>query len=381
MKEKTSSAVEPKPNRAFESAQRKLVKIVRSESGGNRATVEKLWEQGFLPDKLQLYDFETNGVSSYLSDVQREMTKGLNGEHAAILNNKLLFEAFFSQCVRTTETVFYTDRGAGVHIQQQEALKRADASYYAKPIFGGGGRGVFRCDVQAGRVLVKGTEHSWDAFEALLLSQAGDYMLTKAIRQHPALARIYAGSTNTIRILMMRDTRTAKGFIASAVLRVGTAETGGVDNFSRGGLSFELDVRTGEVGRGARKHSVKPREIEVHPDTGVRVTGVTIPFWEQAVTAVQEAFDLYRPLRYVGWDLVISEAGPMILEGNNYSDVHLLQVHRPLLADPRVREFYEASQVDRWRETTLPLFERPTAASLRIRLKRMLGRMRPQGSL
>lgn len=43
---------------------------------------------------------------------------------------------------------------------------------------------------------------------------------------------------------------------------------------------------------------------------------------------------------YVGWDIIVTDDGYKIIEGNNYSDVNLLQIHRPLLADPRVRRFY-----------------------------------------
>jgi hypothetical protein len=37
---------------------------------------------------------------------------------------------------------------------------------------------------------------------------------------------------------------------------------------------------------------------------------------------------------------VVTEDGFRILEGNKYPDVHILQVHRPLLADDRIRAFY-----------------------------------------
>jgi hypothetical protein len=39
---------------------------------------------------------------------------------------------------------------------------------------------------------------------------------------------------------------------------------------------------------------------------------------------------------------VDSEGVPVILEANGNSDVNLLQVHGGLLAEPRIRRFYES---------------------------------------
>jgi hypothetical protein len=45
---------------------------------------------------------------------------------------------------------------------------------------------------------------------------------------------------------------------------------------------------------------------------------------------------------YIGWDVVITETGFRVIEGNANSDVDLLQVHKPLLVDPKIREFYRS---------------------------------------
>ena len=43
----------------------------------------------------------------------------------------------------------------------------------------------------------------------------------------------------------------------------------------------------------------------------------------------------------IAWDLVVTRDGCSVLEGNGPPDVFVWEVHTPLLADPRVRRFYE----------------------------------------
>jgi len=46
--------------------------------------------------------------------------------------------------------------------------------------------------------------------------------------------------------------------------------------------------------------------------------------------------------QYVGWDIILSSEGvPMVIEGNRATDVDIMQIHEPLLSDPRRRRFYE----------------------------------------
>jgi hypothetical protein len=47
-------------------------------------------------------------------------------------------------------------------------------------------------------------------------------------------------------------------------------------------------------------------------------------------------------LPYVGWDVVVTDDGIRILEGNSNSGLDGIQHYGPLLADPRVRRFYES---------------------------------------
>ena len=46
------------------------------------------------------------------------------------------------------------------------------------------------------------------------------------------------------------------------------------------------------------------------------------------------------PLRYVGWDIVMTPDSWTYLEANHIPALALFQLHRPVLLDPRLRTYY-----------------------------------------
>ncbi|MBC8021211.1 MAG: hypothetical protein H7X78_08390 [Methyloceanibacter sp.] len=249
-----------------------------------------MWRLGFLPDKARLYDFAKFAPQDYLTDLQHAYTSPLNGPYAELLNNKPIFHAVF---------------GATLPVPAAIACS-----------FGG--------------------DMIWK-FQAQLAATGEPYIVTAAVEQHPVMASFFSETVNTVRVLMMREPG-GDAFVAGAVLRLGTSSSGGVDNFSKGGLSFSIDTVTGKIGQGRRKTGAI---FESHPDTGAPVSGCCIPHWTAVLDCCHAAMAQQPGLQYVGWDVVVARDGPVLIEGNNKSDVNLIQAHRPLLADARVRAFYE----------------------------------------
>ena len=95
-----------------------------------------------------------------------------------------------------------------------------------------------------------------------------------------------------------------------------------------------------------RMHPIKGRGAKPaytrHPDTNVPIEGAVLPHWDAIHHTVLQAAASSPAHRYVGWDVLVDEGGtPVILEANGNSAVNLMQVHGGLLADPRVRRFFE----------------------------------------
>lgn len=100
-----------------------------------------------------------------------------------------------------------------------------------------------------------------------------------------------------------------------------------VSNSHRGSLSVWIDTGTGRLGGGYLDDATGFREMSVHPDTGERFEGAELPDWQAIVDVVTQAASAVPWLRSVGWDILPSSRGPVVLEGNEKWFAESLQAH------------------------------------------------------
>ena len=77
------------------------------------------------------------------------------------------------------------------------------------------------------------------------------------------------------------------------------------------------EVAPVDLASGVTNHAVrKNRFVEKHPDTGVPVVGMEVPYWNQVLELSRRVAQAVG-LGYVGVDIVIDAArGPLLLEAN-----------------------------------------------------------------
>lgn len=128
-------------------------------------------------------------------------------------------------------------------------------------------------------------------------------------------------TVNTIRVYTLKD---GKGIvhIPAAALRVGTPNHC-VDNFHAGGTAWPLDVKTGMVVAGgfSSKGSIHSKYL---PGKDIYMVGFRVPNWDEVCGTVSAAAER-TPLRWLGWDIAVTEDGLDIVEANNGADVDLAQ--------------------------------------------------------
>ncbi len=134
------------------------------------------------------------------------------------------------------------------------------------------------------------------------------------IIQHPELARLSDSGVNTVRIITQLNSRDEVE-ILGARLRVSVNNH--VDNLASGNLAAVVDTKTGKVISKGIYSDITKNEETTHPVSGIVLEGFQIPLWDQSINLAKKAA-LHRPEnRSIGWDVVITEEGPELLEGNH----------------------------------------------------------------
>jgi hypothetical protein len=310
-----------------------------------------LWSHGFLSESRIIYGLDTNDYRQYVSDYYRfVVSPTINGRYSIVASDKLLFARVFGTFGdRLVRDFALIKKDALINFSSHELTTHRDiidlcrtlGTLVVKPVKGGGGSNIYV--LRAVGDQIQTNDVVMEEQEALgFLKTRDGYIVCEFVEQHPYASRIFSKSVNTIRVLTMWDIDEHRPFIAAAVHRFGRNSTAPVDNWTRGGLSCRVDLSTGTLSKGVSY----PKESkliwhEVHPDTKEPLEHVSVPMWEQVKEEVLKMARSVPFLPYLGWDIVVTAQGMKVLEGNNYSDLNLIQVHGPLLNDERVRKFYD----------------------------------------
>ncbi len=311
-----------------------------------------LLRRGFFSEAHVIYDFEKYGYHAFLTDWQRLRTREINGAFALFLDDKIVFEKVFGQDFSVPRNLCLMDRGHTFPLDSRRQVDSLSAlldfvrdvnGLVLKPLRGGGGHGIIFLKHEGDTFTVNGEKTDPRPLLEKILREKISYLATDFIPQGSFALSLYPRTVNTLRIVTMLDPDTGKAFIPSTVQRIGTKASEPTDNCELGGLSVHVDPETGELGKGV----VHPRGkgltwMQHHPDTKERFTGRKIPEWEKMTSLIFKAAEAHPYLPYVGWDIVLGDKGFHVIEGNSYTGVDLLQVHKPFLLDARIRKFYQA---------------------------------------
>jgi hypothetical protein len=311
------------------------------------------WRHGFYAKHSLLYDFDRFGFAAYVSDLERATRlEALNDPvQRYLLNDKLVTFLYLRALGAPTPEVYGYAHGEHAVLFEQHGqgdglgrLLEAHPRLVVKPRGASGGVRFCLVELIDGTTSVNGRRVA-DIRECL----GGSVVISQFVEQHAYASEVFPGATNTLRLLILRDRETREPFVAAGVQRFGTERSRPVDNVSKGGLTAGVDVETGVLGPlVAIPSRSKPRPVrwhDVHPDTGVRVSGSVVPHWGEVQAEVTRVMTSLEGSNCVGWDVVITPDGFSILEGNNRPDVNLHQVHAPLLMEERARKALQTNSL------------------------------------
>ncbi len=288
----------------------KTTAILKQRSGKSR-----LW---LLCDMLRCALKYNAGYIDYkiaqmyrLSDEQKrtQITRGLSNTIVRRMNDKsywYLFDdkATFNELFKDEVRRGWMRVNEKTTVDELKAFLEKYDDIIAKPLEGSSGQGIERF-----------TKESWQGKEAeflkeLIQKQIG--IIEERVIQHSELSRLCPTSVNTIRIATLLGDK--KQGIVYAFLRIGNGRV--MDNVDCGGMAARVDLESGKLLTvGADKQG---NTFTEHPITHTPIIGFQVPFFEEAKAMCLKAAQKVPQMRFVAWDVAVTENGPVFIEGNSF---------------------------------------------------------------
>lgn len=217
--------------------------------------------------------------------------------YISILMNKYIFSKVFSD--------FY-GRKCLITRDVSEALLREMAGESGKVVFKpnckGQGKGV--------RVLPAGSEEELRSAMDFIRGEENG-IVEEYICQHETLSRLNPGAVSIVRFYSVCPP--SGSWLFAPVLTAALSKE--ISNGCQDAVTAMIDIRTGAVITDAVDQN-KVEEYAAHPATGTAFKGLQIPFWEETLQMMRRAVPLASKISNIGWDVAITENGPLIIEAN-----------------------------------------------------------------
>jgi len=265
-------------------------------------------------------DYETFNFVN-LNSKQREtiITRGINNhfvsllnnkEAANILDNKLLFNANFNRFLGRAWINLNTSS-----LQDFSNFVKNKKNIIAKPIDMSCGQNIEKFEIQRTTDIAK-------LYNDLI--QKKQFLVEDSIVQHPQMSYLYPNSVNTLRIVTI--TKNKKVNIMFRSIRMGNSGNI-VDNFNHGGL-FTTIEENGVIKKPAIDK--KGNVYKSHPYTNTKIVDFQIPLFADAIKLAELMALSIPDVGYVGWDIAITEAGPIVVEANPFPghDIYHSIIHK-----------------------------------------------------
>lgn len=217
--------------------------------------------------------------------------------YIGMLMNKYIFSKVFAEfyrrrCVEASE----------VNADLLRRLGEAAGQVVYKPNCKGMGEGI--------RILPVGTKE--EAEESLAcICGVGNGIVEEYICQDAALSRLNPKAVNVIRFYSVCSPEGS--FLFAPILTV--AHKNDISNGCQDALTSLVDIRTGKVLTDAVDQN-EMVDYQTHPVTGAAFRGVQLHYWEETIAMLRRAVPLASKISNIGWDVTMTEEGPVLIEAN-----------------------------------------------------------------
>ncbi|WP_243074857.1 sugar-transfer associated ATP-grasp domain-containing protein [Microbacterium sp. SS28] len=265
--------------------------------------VDMLWQAGFRNVGFQDYidyDFAILNAAERATYMTHPVSNQLSQKYdhpdfRGLFQDKIEFDRVFSEHLHREWMVVEAGNADAV----RDFAQRLGTIVTKEPV-GQAGTGVHR--YHAAEI------EDWDAFHEGLLAR-GELLIEEVIAQHADLAAVCPGTVNTTRVTAFFDGE--KTHILAIAQKFGRGAVS--DQMTYGGFYTMLDDEGRSRGKGYDSHE---NIHEYHPESGVKIADFRLPLMDEVVAFVDRVARVVPQVQYVGWDIVVTPTGPVLVEGN-----------------------------------------------------------------
>lgn len=306
------------------------------------------YRHGFLSSSYVHCELHKNNPKNYLSDYTqgRVVRPAVTPSYHGVFKNKAAFHLSTRKYTNRIPELFGTIRSGYFSPALWEErsslfeLIQDEEEVIVKPVADTGGTGVRKISWTGDSYRVNEQSVSKTDLNTLF-KEFDNYIITEFVHQHQYAATIAPGSVNSIRIVTVKDVETDETFVPVAVHRFGSNDGSPTDNWHSNGFAAPINVSTGQFMKLRRYSKETGMEyFDTHPESGIKITGLRVPQWNIVKDLAVELAEIHKQNPYVGWDIVLTDDGPIVLEGNAAPHSEFIQMGHGLFEDDRVREAF-----------------------------------------
>lgn len=325
---------------------------ISKKNGGNSATelfnlMECKIKTGHGPEAYLMYEFYNKNRENWKSYLNKRQMCDLLFE----VNNKTEFWmfddkiAFYLLCkkfeISSPRVLFsvnapkkYEDI-ADIHnfSDFKSIIQRYDGKKIIfKPVKGSHGEGIFSTVIRKEGVIdqQKNEFYQYKNFYENLTHASKTYMAQKLINPHSDLKKIMPSpACGMIRVVtfLMKDQNVVVPYAGMTIPRHGSV----ISNFMHGingNLTAAINISSGRLNDSigldqdgfVQFHSC-------HPDTQISFNDIIVPRWDEVVALCKNSALVFNTIRFIGWDVAVTDENILILEANVMCDPDGLQLN------------------------------------------------------
>lgn len=307
--------------RLFDMDYKKMLEIVNKvhdRSGKNKLII--FFDMIICSIKYQAgyMDYYVFNFENLKSNIRKTfITRGINNSYIRTMNNREYYHLFdnkveFNKLFKKYLNRDYLDLEDSTYDEFVEFTNKHKL-FMAKPTNMQCGKGIEKIEIKK--------QNLKRLYNKLLENK--QYLLEEFVCQSDEMNKLFPTSVNTLRIVSAY--KEGKTTILFRAIRIGNGKNV-VDNFNHGGMYSVIN----EKGIITKPAIDKEGNIyEVHPVTKTNIVGFEIPYFKEAIKMVKDASKVVKEVGLVGFDIAITNNGPVMIEGNQLPgyDIYQSKIH------------------------------------------------------